>query len=357
MTTEAAPGAGGPGTARQGPSLRGPTRADIGLYVADGASGPTVAMVLHRVLARSARAFLLNDLNEEVLDRNRRRRAGGPPGAGDDRPLWAQTANERADKAARRASEFERIHQTRVALRRIRSNLRTFRLALDPAWGTPLRAELAWYSGRLGETRDLHIIEDLIRDKGTQVMSRANVDRLEAVLADQRALVTVELNADRGGARRFQLTEQMMVLWDGPHFNTKADLPAAEALPSMVQRAWHDMRGAARTARKQPNEANLHALRIRLKDLRYGCETVAMAEGGPAKKTAKAAERLQSKLGDVHDARFSIDWLRAVSKERPELAEPVEALVAVERVAGAEARKGWKRELKEVERRWRAWQA
>jgi len=363
MTTEAAPGPDGPGAAPggalpQGSVLaQGSTRHDIGLYVAEGATGPTVGMVLHRVLARSARAFLLNDLNEEVLDRQRRRQPTGASGhGGHDRPAWAQTATERNDKAARRASEFDRIHQSRVALRRIRSTLRTFRLAVDPAWGTALRAELAWYAGVLGETRDLHIIEELIRDKGPKVLSRANVDRLDAVLADQRARVAVALNAERGGARRFQLTEQMMVLWDGPHFNSKAGLAANEALPAMVQRAWHDLRGAARTARKQPTEVNLHALRIRLKDLRYGCETVALVEGGPAKKTAKAAERLQTKLGDVHDARFCVDWLRAVGNERPELAEPVEALVSVEREAAADARKGWKRELKEVERRWRSWQ-
>ncbi len=164
------------------------------------------------------------------------------------------------------------------------------------------------------------------------------------------------LAAERGGARRFQLTEQMMVLWDGPHFTAKATLPAVDALPAMVQRAWHDVRGASRTARKQTTEANLHQLRIRLKDLRYGCETVALTEGGPSRKVAKAAERLQTKLGDVHDARFCIDWLRDLGKERPELAEPVEALVAVEREAGTEARKGWKKDLKEVERRWRSWQ-
>jgi CHAD domain-containing protein len=243
-----------------------------------------------------------------------------------------------------------------VALRRIRSTLRTFRLAVDPAWGTALRAELAWYSARLGDSRDLHVIEEMIRDKGPRVTSRANVERLEAVVTSQRDAVLAELAIERGGARRFQLTEQMMVLWDGPHFTAKADLPAGETLSIMVQRAWHDLRGAARTARKQPTEVHLHALRIRLKDLRYGCETVALVEGGPARKTAKAAERLQTKLGDLHDARAAVDWLRALGTERPELAEPVEALVAVERETGAEARQGWKRELKEVERRWRKWQ-
>jgi len=164
------------------------------------------------------------------------------------------------------------------------------------------------------------------------------------------------IEAERGGARRFQLTEQMMVLWNGPAFKPKASRPAEEVLPPMLHRAWHDLRGVSRTARKDPSEANLHKLRIRLKDLRYGCETVALVDGGPARKTAKAAERLQSKLGDLHDAWFSISWLEDLARTRPDLAEPIDQLVLVQHDAAASARKGWKRELKEVERRWRGWQ-
>ncbi len=355
MTTEAVMSAGG-SAAEEGPFFHGPTRHDVGLYVADGILGPSAGLVLHRVFARSARAFLLNDMSEELVERTRRYQAVRVPGATVvERPLWAQTATERADKAARRASEIERIHQSRVALRRIRSNLRTFRLALDPQWGTNLRAELAWYAGRLGESRDLHIIEGVLRDTGPMVLSPSNLSRLESVVESEQAEVLTMLSAERGGARRFQLTEQMMVLWDGPHFTPRASQAAGEALPAMVQRAWHDMRGAARTARKQPTETNLHNLRIRLKDLRYGCETVALVEGGPARKTAKAAERLQTKLGTLHDARFSMEWLRSLARDRPELSEPVEALVAVQREAASEARKGWKRDLKEVEHEWRSW--
>ena len=106
-----------------------------------------------------------------------------------------------------------------------------------------------------------------------------------------------------------------MVLWDGPAFKAKAAKPADEVLPRMLHRAWHDVRGAARTARKNPSYDNLHMLRIRMKDLRYGCNTVALVEGGPARKTAKAAERLQVKLGDLHDAVYSIDWLQALATD------------------------------------------
>ena len=146
-----------------------------------------------------------------------------------------------------------------------------------------------------------------------------------------------------------------MVLWDGPEFKPKAQRPATEVLPRMLNRAWRDVRGAARSARKNPTDTNLHNLRIRLKDLRYGCETVALVEGGPAQKTAKACERLTTKLGDLHDACYSIDWLETLATERTDLAEPIAVLVHYQREAAVGCRKGWKKDLKEVERRWRSW--
>jgi CHAD domain-containing protein len=271
------------------------------------------------------------------------------------RPLWAQSAAASLDGTERRLDPVERIHQSRVALRRIRSNLRTYRLLLDPSWGVSLRAELAWYGGQLGRARDLHIISEFLSTKGPDAVDPDQLRRLEEILAARMDAALDAIALERGRPRRFQLTEQMMVLWDGPEFKPKALRPAAEVLPVMLTRAWHDLRGAAHAARKDTTDPHLHALRIRLKDLRYGCNTLALVEGGPARKTAKAAERLQNKLGDLHDAVSSITWLEAVATEQPDLAEPVAALVDVQRHAAAVARKGWKKELKEVERRWRRW--
>ena len=323
----------------------------------DEFAGPSAGMVLHRVLAGSARTFLLNDMGNELVDETKRTQTLGalnvlmPP-----RPVWAESAASELDGSQRGETQTERIHQSRVAMRRIRSNLRTFRLLLDPTWGTSLRAELAWYGNCLGQARDLHIIQDLITIKGAEIIDPGTVVQLESIVAERMAGALVAISAERGGARRFQLTEQMMVLWDGPAFKAKATKPAAEVLPRMLHRAWHDVRGAARTARKTPSNDNLHMLRIRMKDLRYGCNTVALVEGGQARKTAKAAERLQVKLGDLHDAVYSIDWLLALAKIRPDLARPLHALVLVQQEEAAAARKGWKGELKEVERRWRRWQ-
>jgi len=315
---------------------------------------PSAGMVLHRVLAMSARTFLLNDLGDELDDGVRRTgtvdalvRAMGP------RPLWAQSAVESLRGTERRADRTERIHQTRVAMRRIRSNLRTFRLLLDPGWGTTLRAELAWYGNELGRSRDLDVLAAVIGDRGPEVLDPDEVARMLAVVDWRRAEVAEQLAAVQAGARRFRLSEQMLALWDGPAFKAKADRPATDVLPAMLQRSWHDLRGAARTARKDPSDAHLHQLRIRLKDLRYGSETLALVVGGPARKTARAAERLQSKLGDLHDSVFAIGWLEALGAAQPDLADAAGRLVVLERDMAAGTRKGWKRDLKEVERRWR----
>jgi CHAD domain-containing protein len=330
----------------------------IGVAATDLLGDPSAGMVLHRVLADAARTFLLNDMDEELVD--------SPAPTCDpfdarsidqaDRPLWAQSATPARRGAERRASEEERVHQSRVALRTIRSNLRTFRLVVDPSWGTSLRAELAWYGGRLGQVRDLHILRDIVTIKGPGVIGPESVDLLDSVIGVRMAAALADVATERGGARRFQLDEQMMVLWDGPDWKGKAARPANEILPVMLQRAWHDLRGAARAARKNATDPNLHKLRIRLKDLRYGAETVALIAGGPAKKTARAAEGLQGKLGDLHDACSSIEWFEEVARQHRELKDPVRAMVAMQRDAARDARKGWNRELKGVERRWRAWQ-
>jgi len=341
---------------RRGGAAGAPTDPVV-VAVDDVLTDPTAGMVLHRVLAQAARTFLVNDMDEELVEAPTICATAEPLTAQlADRPLWAQSAATAARGSQRRDSEVERVHQSRVALRRIRSNLRTFRLALDPAWGTSLRAELAWYGGRLGEVRDLHILSDVVTIKGPEVLDPGEVDRLDSVMGVRMAAALADIAAERGGARRFQLNEQMMVLWDGPEFKNKAKRPAEEILPPMLHRAWHDLRGAARAARKDRSDANLHKLRIRLKDLRYGCETVALVEGGPARKTARAAEQLQSKLGDLHDACFSIAWFEELARDHHDLRAPVAALVEMQQDAASVARKGWNRDLKVIERRWRSWQ-
>ena len=322
----------------------------------EGIAEPTAGMVLHRVLALAARTFLLNDSDRSGDGRHPDDSAQTLSASLGTRPLWAQSADESLRGSERRTDPLDQVHQSRVAMRRVRSNLRTYRLLLDPGWGTALRAELAWYGNELGRSRDLDLLAGVVAGRGPEVLEPDEVARLLAVVDWHRTQVGSEIDVDRAGPRRAALTAQMMVLWDGPAFKPKAGRPAAGVLSPMLHRAWHDLRGVARKARKDPTDVHLHQLRIRLKDLRYGSETLALVEGDPARKTARAAERMQSKLGDLHDTVFSIGWLESLATGQPDLADAAQRLVTVQRAAATEARKGWKRDLKDVERRWRRWQ-
>ncbi len=59
----------------------------------------------------------------------------------------------RHDPVVRLDTDVEGVHQARVATRRLRSDLRTFRRLLDPEWVAALRAELGWLGGRFGVAR------------------------------------------------------------------------------------------------------------------------------------------------------------------------------------------------------------
>jgi CHAD domain-containing protein len=308
-------------------------------------NGPSSGAVLHQVLAHSAQNFLLND------------------GAGiDDRAVGAEDSVAANGVAVtysvprRRLAETERVRQTRVAMRRIRSNLRTYRLVVDPAWSTSLRAELSWYSRCLGESRDLFVLRDMLAINGPLLLQDGELKPIVAIVDQSIAGARARVEAAQSGERHARLVEQMSLLLDGPQFTHKAERPANELLPTLLHRAWLDVRGAGRSAKKDATIPHLHKLRVRLKGLRYGCETVAVIAGDPAQRTARASEKLQGKLGDLLDTAHSIEWLQAVAESHPELAPSTESLLVVQRAAAAVTRRGWKDDLKEVERRWRKWQ-
>jgi CHAD domain-containing protein len=298
---------------------------------------PTTGMVLHQVLALSALNFLLNDEGTIEADNPARIEVttGGP---------------------RRRSTETERVHQSRVALRRIRSNLRTFRLVVDPAWSTSLRAELAWYGECLGELRDLFVLRDMLSINGPLLLDEGDLEPILDIVSQSISGAQTRVAEARGGDRHARLGEQMNLLWDSPQFTDKAEKPAGKLMPTLLHRSWRDVRGAGRTAKKQPTDQNLHKLRIRSKGLRYGCETVALLAGDPARRTTQATKVLQGKLGDLHDACASVEWLEALAEDHPELARSTEGLLVVQRATAAVTRRGWKKDLKEIERRWHKWQ-
>ena len=63
----------------------------------------------------------------------------------------------------------EGVHQARVATRRLRSDLRTFRPLLDREWASALRTELDWLARELGVVRDGDVMLERMRTHASQL--------------------------------------------------------------------------------------------------------------------------------------------------------------------------------------------
>jgi CHAD domain-containing protein len=197
------------------------------------------------------------------------------------------------------------VHQARVATRRLRSDLKTFGVVLDPLWREHLRSDLKWLGAILGEIRDRDVLSDGFSDAPAPVRQRLAVQRVDAgkrladVLSSERYLNLMDrLHA---GSERLPLALGAAA---------EAQRLATDALPPMVGERWRAVRRQVRKAGRHPLPSQLHQIRIKSKQLRYAAEAATPVIGKAARRTAVAAESIQTVLGRHHDAVAAEDWLR-----------------------------------------------
>lgn len=259
----------------------------------------------------------------------------------------------RHDAVVRLDDDPEGVHQARVATRRLRSDLRTFRAVLDPSWAAGLREELGWLGDRLGVARDADVLLARLRDRA---------DTLPAASADGARRVLAALEEDRAQAhaaalrtlrsdRYHALLDRLVEAARAPALLAdEADRPAARALPRLVHRAWRALDRSVGSLSDPPSDEELHGVRIRAKRCRYAAEACAPSLGKPARRLATAAKRLQDTLGELNDAvvaeRRLRDW--TAHTRSPAGAFAAGELAALERAAAAEARARWPKDSKRV---------
>jgi CHAD domain-containing protein len=250
----------------------------------------------------------------------------------------------------------EGVHQARVGLRRIRSDLRTFGELVEPTWAEAVRAESGWLAGVLGEVRDRDVLLVGLRAAADRVepVDRAAVDAVLDRLARERARAQRGLLAALAGRRHQALLERLaepVPVADG------ADRRAADGLPSLAAAAHRKLRRAVARLPEAPDDDALHRVRIRAKRARYAAELAAPIVGRRANRAAKAVGGLQEVLGRHHDHVVAAAWLRHAlpTASRPQ-AYAIGLLVA-DQVAAADAcRGGWSSAWSRAERAGRdAW--
>lgn len=208
-----------------------------------------------------------------------------------------------------RADEPDSVHRMRVAARRLRSALGTFRHVLDRAATAHLAGELQWLGRLLGDARDAEVLAEHLAQSMRAVPveqligpAQARVQRHFALVrARARAAAVAGLNSDR----YFALLDELdRLLADPPLLDSSGT--AQQVLPGEVARAYRKVRRRLRRAGDappgQPAELALHQARKAAKQARYAAEAVMPVFGRPAAKFARRMKRLQSELGVHQDA-------------------------------------------------------
>jgi CHAD domain-containing protein len=202
------------------------------------------------------------------------------------------------------------IHDTRVAIRRLRSTLRVFAKALDTSEIGDLDGELRWFAGLLGDVRDCQVQESRFSEALDGVPD-------ELILGPVESRIRNDLRAAELPARN-RVADAM----DSPRYQAimsalrrrRTDPPVARVVTTgtLLKRARRAQRKADRrlaAALESVDDAMLHRARKAAKRARYAAELC-----GPvskrAKRTIKHYKQIQTLLGDHQDTAVAADALR-----------------------------------------------
>jgi CHAD domain-containing protein len=263
----------------------------------------------------------------------------------------------RHDPLLRTGRDPEAVHQARVATRKLRSNLRTFGPLLEVEWTEPLHAELAWIATGLGAVRDSEVLLHRLGDRSKSLPSNdtRSADGLLHLLEVEIDGLRKKLAADLDSRRYIELLERLVEAAHTPVTLAEAEQAATAVLPALATTPWRKLRSVARQLGVTPADAELHRIRILAKRARYAAEAVAPVAGEQASAFARAAAKLQAVLGEHQDSVTAQAWLRA-AKVTGRRAFVAGELIALERIAAANARAQWPKAWAALERkRLREW--
>ncbi len=247
------------------------------------------------------------------------------------------------------ASDLEAVHDTRVALRRLREAERGFEGCLHQRPGRRRRSRAL--ERTLGPLRDAQVRLELLGEVlGPVAVSRDRSDDPRASVGFGREVVAGRGAELRPGLRGLEAearrcladaaAEEMAWLHremvGGPNLSR---LRRLARVPSVVE----SLSGAApgrelavvqlprffrQASRGQGDSAGLHLRRVRTRRLRYRLELFAPALAPEHQVVLQELRRLQRLLGQCHDLSVLVDWIdRAAKQQQRELRPALRRLV------------------------------
>jgi CHAD domain-containing protein len=256
------------------------------------------------------------------------------------------------------------VHQMRVGIRRLRSDLRTFGPLLDPAWARELRGELSWVADVLGAARDAEVLRGRLRDTAgadpLAPLDEAALARIDADLTARHEDALTALDEALRSPRYLPLLDALVEAARSPRLTPLARRRAKDVLPRLVAKPWrrfaygaNGVDGAADLDPTAPDE-RWHAVRIRGKRARYAVEAAATVLGGEAAALAGRLTRVQDLLGEHQDAATAAQTWLAIARADPDdhaLAVTAGRLVERERTSIRAARAAFPRAWRKAAKR------
>ncbi|WP_372423920.1 CYTH and CHAD domain-containing protein [Salinarimonas chemoclinalis] len=210
------------------------------------------------------------------------------------------------------------IHQSRVALRRLRAAISLFKTVVDDERRRAVSAELKWMANALGDARDLDVqIATVVEPMRAAHPDDADLAHLAAAFAARRDAASAQAREASTSARyRLMLIDAAAWIeagsWLAGENRVRDESVSAFAARLLKKRRKRIVREGADLAALDPESR--HALRIEVKKLRYAVEFFETAFGGGdegKKASRKRARRhaemlsrleaLQEDLGALND--------------------------------------------------------
>ncbi|WP_104140204.1 CYTH and CHAD domain-containing protein [Arthrobacter sp. ZGTC131] len=238
--------------------------------------------------------------------------------------LWEQVRELKAQDPLVRLDTSDAVHKMRVATRRMRSLLATYRKLLKDAEAVnSLRSELKWLAGVLGEARDAEVmharLKDMIAEEPGELVMGPVLRRVDLELGADYQKAHTKVLESLDGRRYFRLLDALESLLAAPPLAPLASKPARKVIPRLIQRDVKRLRTAVLEATRHPagtgDHPALHEARKDGKRLRYAAEAATPVNPKSAGQLADAAHRVQKVLGDHQDSVVTRDLLRRLGAE------------------------------------------
>ncbi len=180
------------------------------------------------------------------------------------------------------------LHQARVAMRRLRSAFSLFRTAVADAEFERLRDELRWFTGSLGDARNLDVYLE----------SKLGPDERKA-LGERRDGAYDRVIAAMDSARIRSLLLDL-IAWSGfgewqGHAN--AQRPLEHFVSGRIDRLWRKISHARHL--KDMDDHERHRLRILIKKLRYALEFVELLYVHASEQQTKFGKAVEDAAGSA----------------------------------------------------------